>query len=110
MRDVHVRTVRSVAYHLSANRTPLRVCVVVTGDGSGSVSGWIAGDWKRAARVGNYLAALPRLLWERGDASRFVYAFGARTLSRTTARDIAAIMQRSIPRRRGSTTRTKGQR
>jgi hypothetical protein len=110
MGDVQIRTVRSIAYHLSATRTPLRLCVVVTDDGSGSVSGWIEGDWKRAARVGNYLAALPRLLWERGDASRFVHAFGARTLSRKTARDLATIMRRSTPRRRGSTTRTKGRR
>ena len=108
MGAVRMRTVRRTEYHLSATRTPLRVCVVVTANGAGSVSAWIAGDWQRAARVDAYLAALPGLLWERGDASRFVYAFGAHTLSRKTAHDLAGIMQRTIPRRRGSTTRTKG--
>ncbi len=109
MGAVRMRTVRRTEYHLSATRTPLRVCVAVTGTGAGSVTGWIWDDWQRAALVDAYLVTLPGLLWERGDAFRFVYAFGAHALSRKTALDLAAIMQRNIPRRRG-TTRTKGRR
>lgn len=82
MGAVRMRTVRSTEYHLSATRTPLRVCVAVTGNGAGSVTGWIWRDWQRAALVDAYLVTLPGLLWERGDAFRFVYAFGAHALSR----------------------------
>ncbi len=109
MGAVRMRTVRRTEYHLSATRTPLRVCVAVTGTGAGSVTGWISRDWQRAALVDAYLVTLPGLLWERSDAFRFAYAFGARSLSRKTALDLAAIMQRSTARTRG-TTRTKGRR
>lgn len=105
-----MRILRITQYRLASRFSRMTIHVEAHENGSGMVSGRIAKDHRRLALVEAYLGALPRRLWERGDAGHFVYAFGPRVLSRKRAIELNEIMDRSIPRRRGTTTRTKGHR
>lgn len=95
-----LRARRITQYTIGSPYSRMRLHVEAGGNGSGFVSGWIFRDWRRLDLVDAYLRALPGQLWERGDKEHFVYAFGPRVLSRKTALELNAIMDRDLRRKR----------
>jgi len=95
-----MRVLRITQYRLASRFSRMTIRIEAHENGSGMVSGRIARDHRRLALVEAYLRALPRRLWERGDAGHFVYAFGARVLSRKRAIELSEIMDRDLGEQR----------
>lgn len=95
-----MRVLRITQYRLASRFSRMTIRIEAHENGSGMVSGRIARDHRRLALVDALLRALPRRLWERGDAGHFVYAFGPRVLSRKRAIDLSEIMDRDLGEQR----------